>query len=82
MKYFLLLGGFLGFLLAFSASVAGGDTPSAALLTGSAGCLAGALLFRGLHFVFSACLRSHLEERAAQIQAETNPAPAEPHRTS
>ena len=71
MKYFLLLGGFAGFLLAFSASLSAGNPASGALLRGGMGCLFGALLLRGLHFVFMACVRGHIEILAADARKES-----------
>ena len=71
MKYFLLLGGFAGFVLAFFASMSAGNPASGALLCGGMGCLFGALLLRGLHFVFMACVRGHIEILAAEARKET-----------
>ncbi len=71
MKYFLLLGGFAGFVLAFSASISAGNPASGALLRGGMGCLFGALLLRGLHFVFMVCVRGHIEILAAEARKET-----------
>ena len=77
MKYFLLLGGFAGFVIAFSANFSAGNPASSGLLRGAAGCLAGALLLRGLHFVFMVCVRGHIEIRAAEVRKETARALAE-----
>ena len=70
MKYFLLLGGFAGFVLAFAASISAGNPASSALLRGGMGCLLGALLLRGLHFVFMVCVRGHIEILAAEARKE------------
>ena len=70
MKYFLLVGGFAGFVLAFAASISAGNPASGALLCGGMGCLFGALLLRGLHFVFMACVRGHIEILAAEAKKE------------
>ncbi len=70
MKYFLLLGGFAGFVIAFAASISSGNPASGALLCGGMGCLFGALLLRGLHFVFMACVRGHIEILAAEARKE------------
>lgn len=70
MKYFLLLGGFAGFVLAFSATISAGNPVTAALLRGGMGCLLGALLMRGLHFVFMVCVRGHIEILAAEAKKE------------
>lgn len=81
MKYFLLLGGFTGFVLAFAANLSAGNAPSSALLKGAAGCLAGAMLLRGLHFVFMVCVRGHIDIRVAEVRQESARALAEtqPH---
>jgi len=66
MKFFLLIGGFLGFVLAFAASWNAENSAAQALRDASIGCLAGALLFRGLHVVFMMTLRSHVEAQIAR----------------
>ena len=78
MKYFLLLGGFAGFVLAFGAGISAGNPASSALLRGGMGCLFGALLLRLLHFVFMVCVRGHIEIRAAEERKETAVKTAEP----
>ena len=77
MKYFLLLGGFTGFAIAFSANLSAGNPASSGLFRGAAGCLIGALLMRGLHFVFMVCVRGHIKIRAAEVRKETSKALAE-----
>ena len=77
MKYFLLLGGFSGFVLAFFANVSAGNPASSALLKGAAGCLAGAFLLRGLHYVFMVCVLGHIDSRLAEVKKETEKAIAE-----
>jgi hypothetical protein len=67
MKFFLLFGGFLGFLLSYTASWNAGNAPAQALRDGVIGCLAGSLLFRGLHVVLMITLRSHV---TAQISRQ------------
>lgn len=80
MKYFLLLGGFCGFVLGFIASLLAGNTPADAFLRGAACCVAGALLLRGLHLILMICLRSHIETlAAARSQAENPGTPANPN---
>jgi len=69
MRFFLLLGGFGGFALAGAGSLFAGNEPAFAVRDGAIGCLAGALLMRGMHFVFLRTIRSHLAERAASAQA-------------
>lgn len=71
MKYFLLLGGFSGFLIGFAASLLAGNPPPNALLTGAVGCIAGAMLLRGLHGILMICLRAHIGTLvAARVQKE------------
>ena len=69
MKYFLLLGGFCGFVLAFIASWHAGNAPGFALRDAAIGCLVGAFLWRGLHAVLMKSLRSHLAAQAALNEA-------------
>ena len=76
MKYFLLLGGFIGFVIGFAASLVAGNQPSDALITGAAGCVAGALLLRLLHFVLMVCLHTHIEALAAARVRKENAEPA------
>lgn len=69
MKFFLLSGGFLGFVLSYSASWNAGNAPAAGLRDAVIGCLAGALLFRGLHVVLMMTLRSQVTAHAARRRA-------------
>jgi hypothetical protein len=74
MKYFLLIGGFFGFLIVFASGIAAGNELGAALRNASIGCVCGALLMRG----FRALLAHQLRQLATQ-QAEareTSPVPA------
>lgn len=78
MRYFLLLGGFSGFLLGLTTSLLAGNSPADSFLKGAAGCLAGALLLRGLHMVLMICLRTHIESlAAARSRAAASDAPAD-----
>jgi len=77
MKYFLLIGGFAGFVLAFAASLFAGNPASSGLLRGGMGCLFGALLFRGLHWVFMVNVRSHIEFLAAEAKRKETEAATE-----
>lgn len=69
MKFFLLLGGFLGFVLALLASWHAGNSPASALRDGSIGCLTGALLLRGLHVVFFTTVRNHVITEIVRARA-------------
>lgn len=79
MKYFLLIGGFAGFLIGFTACLLAGNSPADAFLRGAAGCLAGALLLRLLHMILMTCLRAHIETLVAARRQTGEPAvPADP----
>jgi hypothetical protein len=69
MKFFLLLGGFLGFVLSYTASWNAGNSPAQVLRDGVIGCLTGATLFRGLHVMLMITLRSHVTQRIARERA-------------
>jgi hypothetical protein len=71
MKFFLLLGGTAGFLLAFSSGLMAGNEISIALRDGAIGCLAGAFLMKGFHGIFMMCLRDMAVEKA-RARATTN----------
>ena len=70
MKFFLLTGGFLGFVLSYIASWNAGNSAAQALSDGAIGCLGGALLFRVLHVVFSITVRNHILTQLAQQRSE------------
>ena len=58
MKFFLLLGGSIGFAATFLSALHAGAQVGFALVTGALGCLGGAALFRGFHFVMMSCLKN------------------------
>jgi len=64
MKYFQLIGGFSGFVLAFCSSVSAGNEIAIGLRDGAIGCLCGALLLRGFHLVLAWSIRDLAMERA------------------
>ncbi|MGB8170717.1 MAG: hypothetical protein WCF18_24650 [Chthoniobacteraceae bacterium] len=66
MKFFLLFGGFVGFVLSYTASWNAGNAAAQVLRDGVIGCLAGATLFRGLHAMLMITLRSHVTQRIAR----------------
>ena len=66
MKFFLLLGGFTGFVLSYTASWNADNSAAQVLRDGVVGCLAGAILFRGLHVMLMLTLRSHVEQTARE----------------
>lgn len=70
MKFFLLLGGFLGFVLAFAASWNAGNSAAQALRDAAIGCLAGSVLLRGLHAVFYITVRNHIATQIVRVRAE------------
>ena len=67
MKFFLSLGGSIGFLGAFFSSLHAGSEVGFALRNGAIGCLLGAFLMRGFHHVMIFCIKSLAQE-------EQNPA--------
>jgi len=70
MKYFLLIGGFCGFLIVFASGVAAGNDLSYALRNATIGCLCGALLMRGLRLLLSHQLRQATTQQSeAQLTA-------------
>ena len=71
MKFFLLLGGTAGFLLAFSSGLMAGNEISIALRDGAVGCLVGAFLMKIFHAVFMMCLRDMVAQKA-RVGATTN----------
>ena len=64
MKFFLALGGSIGFLAAFFSALHGGSLVGFALRDGAVGCLAGAFLMRGFHYVMILCIRSLVQGQA------------------
>jgi hypothetical protein len=70
MKFFLLIGGLSGFVLTFAASLHAGNAPAFALRDAAIGCFGGAMIFRVLHFVVMATIRSHIASVAAEAEAQ------------
>lgn len=69
MKYFQLIGGFSGFLLAFGSSISAGNDVAAAVRDGAVGCVCGGLLMRGFHTVLVWSVKDH----AAQASRRNHP---------
>jgi len=80
MKFFLLIGGFLGFVLAFLASWNAGNTPASSVVVAAIGCLVGSIIFRALHAVFFLTVRNHVLNEIARQRTESAP-PAHPGAT-
>lgn len=80
MRFFITIGGAIGFALALASSLHAGNAPVFALRSAAIGCIGGALLFRAAHRAFLSSLHSHLRDRAAAIQAAAPPESAEPAR--
>ena len=76
MKYFLLLGGFIGFVVAFVSGWHAGNSP-AVVLRDSA-CFVGGMLFRLLHSAFISGLRAKLSDRSQMDAASEMPEDEEP----
>ena len=70
MKFFLLTGGFLGFVLSYIASWNAGNSAAQALTDGAIGCLGGATLFRLLHLVLMNTVNKHILTQLAAQRAE------------
>ena len=70
MKYFLLMGGFVGFAVVLFASYSAGNRPAVALLDASIGCLVGGLLFRMLHAAYIAGLKGCIADRTRSTRGD------------
>jgi hypothetical protein len=57
MKFYLLLGGTCGFLVAFASGLVSGSSLSLMMRDGAIGCLAGALLMKGFYKIQMMCIR-------------------------
>lgn len=57
MKYFQLIGGLCGFILALASSISAGNEIAIAVRDGAIGCLCGALMLRGFHAVLAWSVR-------------------------
>ncbi len=64
MKYFLLVGGFVGFVLAFVSGWNAGNSPAVVLRDATVACFVGGMLFRLLHAAFISGLRAKLHDRS------------------
>jgi len=74
MKYFLVLGGFLGCALVFTSGLIAGNDPAIALRNSAIGCLAGASLLAGFRFTLVSCVRSVVAEKAKAHHGENGSA--------
>ena len=72
MKHFQLIGGFIGFVLAFGGSLSAGNEIAIALRDGAIGCVAGALLLRGFHAVLSWSVQDFAMERSRRRDEPKN----------
>ena len=70
MKYFLLMGGFLGFAAVLIASYSAGNRPAVALRDAAIGCMVGGLLFRMLHAAYLAGLKGCIADRLRLSRAD------------
>lgn len=77
MRFFMLLGGFLGFALVMATGLASGGDPWVVLLHSSIGCLVGAVLFRFFRTVVSSSVRQVVLQKA-RSQAATEAPPSLP----
>jgi len=67
MKYYLLIGGFWGFLMAFASGLAAGNDLAYVLRNAAVGCLGGALLLRGFRHLLTQQLRQVTNRQAAAL---------------
>jgi hypothetical protein len=72
MKYFLLIGGFLGFVLVSGAGFYAGNNPVIIVRDACIACVVGGLLFRILHAAFISGIRARIVERS-QTRVEPEP---------
>ncbi len=68
MRFFISVGGSIGFLLALTSSFHAGNAPAFALHDGAIGCLFGAFLFQLGHRAYLTSLLSFLDQRAEAIK--------------
>jgi len=66
MKYYLVIGGFLGCFLAFSSSLMAGNEIGFSLRNGAIGCLIGAILMKGFYSALLSSIRAMSLEKAKQ----------------
>ena len=64
MKYFLLVGGFIGFVVAFVSGWNAGNSPAVVLRDATVACFVGGMLFRLLHAAFISGLKAKLLDRS------------------
>lgn len=79
MKYFLLVGGFLGFVAAFASGISAGNDFTDVLCNSAIGCLCGAFLARGFRMLLNHQLRqvATQQSEAPALAAAAAPALAE-----
>lgn len=68
MRFFITMGGSVGFVLALASSLHAGNAPAFALRDAGIGCVVSALIFRAAHLAFFTSLQTHVRERAAAMQ--------------
>jgi hypothetical protein len=76
MKYFMLVGGFVGFFLTFTAGLLAGNHIDGTLVDAGIGCLVGAGLMRGFRHLYIRSLRAVVLDRA-RLSAAAEAATAE-----
>jgi hypothetical protein len=70
MRFFITIGGSLGFALTLFSSLHAGNAPAFALRDGAIGCIVGAVLLRGAHWAFIKSIQSFVVERAATLREQ------------
>ncbi len=76
MRFFITIGGSIGFTLALASSLHAGNAPAFALHDGAIGCLFAAFLFQFAHRAYHSSLMTFLDQRAEAIK-QAHPAPSE-----
>lgn len=71
-RFFLTLGGFIGFTVAFLGSAQSGADATVLLRDAAIGCLVGALLFKGLHALLVASFHAAEAERRKATAANAD----------
>jgi hypothetical protein len=72
MKYFLLIGGGCGFLLAFGSGLFAGNEITTVLRDGTVGCMVGALLMRGFSGAFTSSLSALAAQRCEELRKKAD----------
>jgi hypothetical protein len=70
MKYSILIGGTIAFLVTFAASLHAGNEVAFALRDGAVGCLVGGFLMRGFYYILVQSVQTRVQARAEELRQE------------